>query len=267
MNNMNRWVLGVVVLVFTCFLSFSRMSATRAGIEPKRPNKAHRSGNWARAAIPGQDQNSPQDQQPSNQNTDQAPTEAAQPPAPAIPETIEHDSPDKPPTVTLPAGTVISVRIADAVNSNHNHTGDEFTGTVDPSVLVNNRVVIPRGTEAHMRMAEDKKGGHLHGKAEIKIELTSLVLNAEQLGVDTDTYAKKKGALTAKAKAAAKPSAGAAPEAAGATAANPAGAVVDPAIAAFRAAKVELPPGSRVPFALTNPFTFERLPVTPASSQ
>ncbi len=75
------------------------------------------------------------------------------------------DSSDDEGTVTLPSGYVIPVRLADEVNSSHDKAGDLFTGAVDPSVLVNDHVVIPRGTEAHIRMVEDKKGGHLHGKA------------------------------------------------------------------------------------------------------
>src|SRR5579872_6680597 len=83
---------------------------------------------------------------------------------------------DLPSEVTLPPGAVISVRLADTVNSSHNHSGDLITGTVDPSVLVDNRVVIPRGTEAHLRLMQDKKGGRIHGKAAVRLELVALVL-------------------------------------------------------------------------------------------
>jgi len=55
------------------------------------------------------------------------------------------------------------MRLADEVNSSHDKVGDLFTGTVDPSVLVNDHVVIPRGTEAHTRMVEEKKGGRFQG--------------------------------------------------------------------------------------------------------
>src|SRR5437016_2367213 len=89
-----------------------------------------------------------------------------------------------PAPITLPAGTTISVRIADAVNSNHNHTGDLLTGIVDPSVFIGKHVVIPRGTEAHIRVMEDKKGGHLAGKAAIELELVGLVINDEKLDID-----------------------------------------------------------------------------------
>jgi hypothetical protein len=163
---------------------------------------------------------------------------------------------------------VISVRIADDVDSNHNHIGDLFTGTVDPSVFMDNRVVIPRGTEAHIRMVEDKKGGRLHGKAEVRLELVSLVLNGQKLEVESDIYRKKEGALSAKAKAEARPGARAAGTAAADTAlaANPAGAAAGPAIAAFHAAKVKLKAGSRIRFTLTNDFTFDK-PLASINSQ
>ena len=164
---------------------------------------------------------------------------------------------DAPAHVTLPAGTTISVRIADEVNSSHNHTGDLLTGIVDPSVFLDNKVVIPRGTEAHVRVAEDRKGGHLHGKADIHLELIGLVLNQQKVDVDSEEYRKKQGALSAKMKGTGKASAASGSSAA--TSANPEGGAVGPILAVFRAAKVDLPPGTRVPFSLTDSFTFDRL--------
>jgi hypothetical protein len=159
-------------------------------------------------------------------------------------------------TVTLPSGYVIPVRLADEVNSSHDKTGDLFTGTVDPSVLVNDHVVIPRGTEAHIRMVEDKKGGHLHGKAKVRLELVSLIINGERLGVDTNAPKKEKGSASTKASAEAKKG----PQGAGVVAGNP-GAVAGPVIAAFSAAKVDVKPGSRIQFTLESPFTFEPPPL------
>src|SRR5215475_7384809 len=67
--------------------------------------------------------------------------------------------------ITLPEGFTIPVRITDEINSKHAHPGEMYSGSVDPSVLVNDAVVIPRGTEAHMRLTQLKKGGHVHGNA------------------------------------------------------------------------------------------------------
>ena len=165
----------------------------------------------------------------------------------------------QPQRFTLPSGFVINVRVADAVDSNHNHTGDLLTGTVDPSVLYQDQVIIPRGTEAHIRLVEDKKGGHIAGKAEVRLELVALVINGQQLGVESSTYKKKQGEIAGKAKAAGAPAANAGTDAA--FAAGPTGAAAGPVIAIFSAPKVQLKPNSRISFTLTEPFTFDRPPI------
>lgn len=168
------------------------------------------------------------------------------------------DAPREGDTVTLPEDTQISVRIADAIDSNHNHDGDMFTGIVDPSVMIHDNVVIPRGTEAHVRLADRKKGGHVHGKAKISLELVSLVVNGRRLEVESNVQSKDKGALAAKGKAE-KDSATHMGSAAGP--AGPAGAAAGPVIAVFSAPKVEVKPNTRVNFVLEEPFTFEKPPV------
>jgi hypothetical protein len=147
------------------------------------------------------------------------------------------------------------VRIADRVDSNHLHSGDLLTGIVDPSLMLNDRVVIPRGTEAHMHLAENKKGGHLAGKAEVQIELTGLVMNGQEYEVVTDTYQKNQGTIAAKMKSAGPASAGAGADVA--TGSGP-GVGVSPVVAIFHAAKVDLPPETRVKFTLTAPLTFDK---------
>lgn len=163
-------------------------------------------------------------------------------------------SPDD--SVTLPSGSVIHVRLADEVNSGHDKAGELYTGTVDPSVLIGDHVVIPRGTEAHVRLVDVKKGGHFHGKANVRLELISLIINGERLGVESNQPGKDEGAAHAKASAAAKKS----PEGAGGAMVGNPGAAAVPIIAAFSAAKVDVKPGTRIDFTLEQPFTFRPPP-------
>jgi hypothetical protein len=208
-------------------------------------------GSGGNISAPGSERQPPEDKGPSMQTT--AGTSARS--------STKSRAADQNERVTLPAGTVISIRLADAVNSNHNRPGDQFSGTVDPSVLVGDRVVIPRGTEARVRMVERRKGGHIHGPAEIQLELTSLVINGRKLELESDTYREKKGVMASKIKGEAKASA------------NPAADLVvsglpsdaaDPVIAIFRAARVMKPAGSKIDFSLTSPFTFKKLPGSPS---
>jgi hypothetical protein len=168
-----------------------------------------------------------------------------------------HQNPQNPSDyqpISLPEGTVIPVRLADDVNSSHDKEGVMFTGTVDPSVLIHDIVVIPRGTEAHIRMVEGKKGGHIKGKAKVRLELVSLIMNGQRLGVDSNAPSKEKGAASAKGSAVAKKS----EHGGGSVLAGDPGAVAGPIIAAFSAAKVEVKAGSRIEFQLESPFTFEK---------
>jgi hypothetical protein len=118
-----------------------------------------------------------------------------------------------------------------------------------------------------MRLMEDQKGGHLHGDARVRLELVELILNNEKQAINTDQYDKKKGAFSSRVQGEGRATGAAGSHAA--TASNPAvGAAtgaVGPVIAVFSAAKIDMPAGTRIPFLLTAPFTFEA-PVAATSS-
>jgi hypothetical protein len=119
-------------------------------------------------------------------------------------------------------------------------------------------------------MVEDKKGGHLHGNAEIEVELICLVLDGKKIDADSDVVNRKKGALSTKAMAAVKPGAVGAAEVA--VSVNPIGAAALGGIAVLKAAKVQIKPGIRIAFTLASPLTFDSpttasLPPTEKNSQ
>ncbi len=66
-------------------------------------------------------------------------------PAPAPP------PPPPPERITVPAGTVVTVRMIDSIDSSQNHPGQEFAATVENPVVVGDRVVIPHNADARVR--------------------------------------------------------------------------------------------------------------------
>jgi hypothetical protein len=92
---------------------------------------------------------------------------------------------------TIRAGTLITVQMIDSVDSAHNRPGDEFAGTVAEPVVVGDRVVIPKGAEAQMRLLEVKSAGHIKGQSELELELTGLTVNGQDVPVDTTVYTEK----------------------------------------------------------------------------
>jgi hypothetical protein len=161
---------------------------------------------------------------------------------------------------------VIKVRMTDAVDSKHGHIGQIFGGTVHGSVLDGNRVVLPRGTEAHVELINARKGGHIKGKAEVEVELVSLIVNGTKYPVSSDLYEKRKGVLSTKGKASATAAAEEAPSAVGdvigTSTAGPVGMGAElaarPAIAILRGPKVVLPPNYVIDFELTRPATLPK---------
>jgi hypothetical protein len=250
---MNGQISAVLVAMGAMFL-FGGSAADRAGGQTSRPAElkgASTQDNGQQPSLPPQNPDDTRRDDTRKPDDDRGRRDERR-----------SDAPEAGDRVTLAPDTIISVRIADEISSNKNHTGDIFTGIVDPSVLVHNQVVIPRGTEAHVRMAEDKKGGHIHGKAEVRLELVSLVVNGRRLGVESDPEVRGQGAGAAKVKAEAKSGEHAGGSATGV--AGPAGSAAGPVIAAFSAAKVEMKANTRVEFILAEPFTFVRPPVTDA---
>ena len=249
-------VMGAMVLI-------SGSAADRAGAQTSLQAELHAAGAQDAGQQASPPPQNPDDTRRDDTRRDNARRDEARRPDDdrARRDDRRSDVPAEGERVTLPPDTIISVRIADEINSSKNHTGDIFTGIVDPSVLVHDQVVIPRGTEAHVRMAEDKKGGHIKGKAEVRLELVSLVVNGRRQGVESDQEVRGQGAGAAKAKAEAKSGEhlGSATGVAG-----PAGSAAGPVIAAFAASKVEMKPNSRVEFVLAERFTFARPPVTEA---
>lgn len=100
--------------------------------------------------------------------------QAGQGPAPVV-----NNPPPPPPPVriTIPAGTDISVRMIDAINSGANQAGQTFVASVATSVIVDNRQVIPQGSPAQVRVAEVTKGNRLLGHAGLELELAALTIH------------------------------------------------------------------------------------------
>jgi hypothetical protein len=107
---------------------------------------------------------------------------AAAPPAPPVPVV-------KPPEhITIPSGTVFSDRLIDSIDSTRNHAGDEFAATLEAPVVVGDRVVIPRSSDARVRLVQATSAGHMSGRSELKVELVSVTAGGQTYQLETGYY-------------------------------------------------------------------------------
>ena len=103
--------------------------------------------------------------------------------------------------VTIPAGTRLSVRTIDAIDSTKNHVGDRFQASLEEPLTADGNVVIPKGVDVYGRLEEAKTSGTFTGKSELRLELTGVVVNGQTVPLVTGEYeqsGKSRGASTAK---------------------------------------------------------------------
>ncbi len=77
---------------------------------------------------------------------------------------------------TVPAGTVINVRMIDSISSDVNHAGETFRGSLDNSIRVGNRTVLPRGATAYVKLVDARSAGRVKGRSELKLQLERVVV-------------------------------------------------------------------------------------------
>ena len=105
-----------------------------------------------------------------------------------------------PKEVTLPAGTVLTVRLASAVGSKTSNTGDRFNATIATPVESDGKVVLPKGAEVLGKVVEAVPQGRFKGGAVLSLALESVTISGDAHDIKTNSvsrYQKGKGKRTA----------------------------------------------------------------------
>jgi hypothetical protein len=155
----------------------------RSSVLPKnRP--AHKS---AQEAPPSQEPSSPQPPTPSEVGP---PAVAAKPEMPKPP---PPPPPPQPITVTIPAGTIVSVRTIDSIDSKTNRTGERFRASLDSPIVVGNNVVVPKGLNVNLKLVNASSAGHIQGRSELTVSLESLTYQGKTYQLASSDVEEKGG--------------------------------------------------------------------------
>jgi len=96
----------------------------------------------------------------------------------------------------LPPGTVLRVRLDEALSTARNRAGDTFAASLDQPVTVNGKVLLPNGTKFTGHVTTAESSGRLEGRGVLGITLDSFELNGERYPIsstlDTKTTAAHK---------------------------------------------------------------------------
>ena len=89
--------------------------------------------------------------------------------------------------VTLPAGTVITVRLKEAVGTKISSSGQSFTASVAQPVQVGGQTVIPDGSPATGTVVESAPLGKFKGGAKLVLRLDSVSVGNNNYPVQTSS--------------------------------------------------------------------------------
>jgi len=92
--------------------------------------------------------------------------------------------------IVIPADTVLTVRLAQAVGSKISHAGDNFSATIANPVDVGGRAVIPSGASATGTVAEAAPLGRFKGGAVLRLTLDSVTIHGRTYPIETTSVSR-----------------------------------------------------------------------------
>ncbi len=130
-----------------------------------------------------------------------APIAAPQPVAASTSGPISAPQPAATNVAAIPAGTVVTIRMIDAIDSDSTDAGSLYDASLEDAIVVNGVEVAPRGADATVRVASVEQAGRTRGRSEVALELASLVVDGREVSVVSnfaELQSKSKTAQTAK---------------------------------------------------------------------
>lgn len=91
----------------------------------------------------------------------------------------------KPSTITLPSGTVLTVRIGESLSSKTSKAGETFTASLAEPIEINGTTVIPTGADATGHVTTAVPKGRFKGEAKLGIVLDTITTNGKKYDLKT----------------------------------------------------------------------------------
>jgi hypothetical protein len=111
-------------------------------------------------------------------------------PAPAVPATELAARPDSSPSPSgsgteIPAGTTMTVRMIDSVDSERDKVGQTFRASLDEPLMINGETVLARGADVLMKLVDQKQSGKIQGETALTLDIVSVTVDGRPIDVNT----------------------------------------------------------------------------------
>jgi BON domain len=173
---------GVKQVIDELTVSPSQENASNA---PEAPAQPERRASRRHSRSMAENEPPPETPTPAQEPASQAPApvEQAPPPSDQAP-----PPPPQPVSVTIPAGTVIPIRTVDPIDSATSQTGDEFAATIAAPIEADGQEVVPRNSNARLKLVSARNAGHIKGQSEVQLQLVSVTVDGKTYAVNSGVY-------------------------------------------------------------------------------
>ena len=89
--------------------------------------------------------------------------------------------------LTVPAGTLIAIRMQSSVSSKTASAGQHFQAVLDEPIVVEGKTVAERGAEVAGRVVSARSSGRLHKPGYLRLTLASITLSGKRLPLETSS--------------------------------------------------------------------------------
>ncbi|MCJ8321415.1 MAG: hypothetical protein MJK12_17395 [Colwellia sp.] len=79
--------------------------------------------------------------------------------------------------VSVPAGTVVMIKMSTSIDSKKHNTGHRFTARLEADLIAGNVVVAPRGSTIYGVVSEAKQSGRATGSSSLELTFTDIMIN------------------------------------------------------------------------------------------
>jgi len=86
---------------------------------------------------------------------------------------------------TIPAGTKLTLKTKEAVSTASHQKGSKFTSTLETDIVVDGKVLVPKGTVVYGTVLESS-GGRRVGVQRLMVTFTALGINNQMVPIETD---------------------------------------------------------------------------------
>jgi hypothetical protein len=106
-------------------------------------------------------------------------------------DTVTRTEPVRPATITIPDGATIAIRLIDPLSSETAKEDETFRGSLDAPIVVEDRVVIPAGSNVEGRVVTAKSAAHFKGSSALALELTKITAGGRSYNISTSQWEKQ----------------------------------------------------------------------------